>query len=253
MELYLAAMRGLNELAHYGGRPLLARSGTTPSFQAMGTGLWRDRPKGNWQLLFIKRPVELKFRPATSARSASCPLTNSPASRDVCPSVLYFTDGTTGDTFPGPIHHLASPAIANGDGKVDAADYVALRKKLGSGSCSAATGADFNGDRIVNSADYQLWRSNYGHPGGRRRLLNSIPEARNTVKLKHPGSRCSLPYSDPVRGHITRQKAMPQFDVSCFVSIRAFSHDGYQRQAKGHRHPAKQVCFALHQSRELFR
>ncbi len=68
---------------------------------------------------------------------------------------------------------------ANSDGKVDAADYVALRKRLGQ-TVLGGYGADFNGDRIVNSADYQLWRSNYGRSAAGQ-TLNPIPEPETAI------------------------------------------------------------------------
>jgi hypothetical protein len=49
----------------------------------------------------------------------------------------------------------------NGNGVVDAADYTVWRNTLGS-QVAPYTGADFNGDGFVRSNDYFGWSSNYG-------------------------------------------------------------------------------------------
>jgi hypothetical protein len=49
----------------------------------------------------------------------------------------------------------------NGDGRVDAADYVVWRKNLGATS-GPGLAADGNGNGTVDGADYALWRSNFG-------------------------------------------------------------------------------------------
>ncbi len=51
----------------------------------------------------------------------------------------------------------------NGNGIVDAADYVLYRKYYGSRTNSIA---DANNDGIVNEFDYQIWRQRYGNPFG---------------------------------------------------------------------------------------
>ena len=49
----------------------------------------------------------------------------------------------------------------NGDGMVDQADYVVWRNNLGN-SVTAGTGADGNGNGTVDVADYQVWKTNFG-------------------------------------------------------------------------------------------
>jgi hypothetical protein len=49
----------------------------------------------------------------------------------------------------------------NGNGVVDAADYTLWRDTPG-GSVSAATGADGNGDGMVDALDYSVWKTNFG-------------------------------------------------------------------------------------------
>ena len=48
----------------------------------------------------------------------------------------------------------------NGDGAVDAADYVVWRNSMGATGSSLP--ADGNGDQVVNQDDYLVWRSNFG-------------------------------------------------------------------------------------------
>jgi hypothetical protein len=63
----------------------------------------------------------------------------------------------------------------NGDQMVDAADYVVWRDNAGKmGTGTQATG-DANGDMNVNQADYDLWRAAFGTtiPGG---LGAAVPE-----------------------------------------------------------------------------
>ena len=52
----------------------------------------------------------------------------------------------------------------NGDGKVDAADYVIWRKNLGWQSSGPGNTniADYDGNGIVEQTDYDLWRSQFG-------------------------------------------------------------------------------------------
>jgi hypothetical protein len=52
----------------------------------------------------------------------------------------------------------------NGNGVVDGADYVVWRKTLGQTGTGLA--ADGNGDGTINSGDYDLWRANFGAIAG---------------------------------------------------------------------------------------
>jgi hypothetical protein len=52
----------------------------------------------------------------------------------------------------------------NGNGAVDAADYVAWRDTLGQ-NVPPGTGADGDGDGTISQADYDLWRANFGSAG----------------------------------------------------------------------------------------
>jgi hypothetical protein len=75
-----------------------------------------------------------------------------------------------------------TPALSgdyNGNGVVDAADFVVWRNTLNAAGTGLA--ADGNGDGHVDSADYQIWRSHLGDAGtglssGGRFTLLAIPE-----------------------------------------------------------------------------
>ena len=51
------------------------------------------------------------------------------------------------------------PGDYNGDGVVDSADYIVWRKNVGD---TTSLVADGNGDHIVDDADYDIWRQNLG-------------------------------------------------------------------------------------------
>jgi len=70
------------------------------------------------------------------------------------------------------------PGDFNGNGVVDAADYALWRK--------GDLAADGNGDTLVNQADYDLWRSNFGNggPGAGSGLSGAaVPEPTGLVLL----------------------------------------------------------------------
>jgi hypothetical protein len=54
----------------------------------------------------------------------------------------------------------------NRDGVVDAGDFVMWRKMHGTSVATAYTGADGNGDLLVNDLDYDIWRRNIGNNRG---------------------------------------------------------------------------------------
>jgi hypothetical protein len=63
----------------------------------------------------------------------------------------------------------------NGNGIVDAADYVVWRETEG----ATGTGlmADGNGNGVVDSADYDLWRNLFGGSSGAAALaVSTVPE-----------------------------------------------------------------------------
>lgn len=66
----------------------------------------------------------------------------------------------------------------NGDGMVDAADYTVWRDLDGQ-SVPAGTRADGNGDGVVNQADYAVWSNHYGM---------SFPALSQSASTPEPGS-----------------------------------------------------------------
>lgn len=66
------------------------------------------------------------------------------------------------------------PGDYNGDGHVDAADYVVWRNSVGTSNLAA----DGNGNGVIDKGDYTLWRSQYGQSGAAASSLTlaSVPE-----------------------------------------------------------------------------
>lgn len=54
------------------------------------------------------------------------------------------------------------PGDFNGDGVVESADYTILRDSWGQNGLTPFSGADANGDGTVDSHDYHVWRDNFG-------------------------------------------------------------------------------------------
>jgi hypothetical protein len=81
------------------------------------------------------------------------------------------------------------PGDYNGDHVVDAADYVLYRKTYHSTTNLAADG---NHDGLVNEVDYQIWRQRYGNPftPGAGSLFTSIPEPGTLLLLCVAGLVC---------------------------------------------------------------
>jgi hypothetical protein len=67
------------------------------------------------------------------------------------------------------------PGDYNGNGKVDAADYVVWRNNVG---MTGNVAADGNEDNVVDVDDYQLWRSNFGRTNSGSGASNgaAVPE-----------------------------------------------------------------------------
>ncbi|TWT92449.1 hypothetical protein Pla108_40740 [Botrimarina colliarenosi] len=77
---------------------------------------------------------------------------------------------SAGSTFTLVIDNLTIPGDYNGDGMVNAADYTVWRDSNGSTTNLAADG---NGDLTVNAADYTIWAGNYGANAS---FATAIPE-----------------------------------------------------------------------------
>ncbi len=75
------------------------------------------------------------------------------------------------------------PGDFNGDGVVDAADYTTWRNTLGQ-SVLDFTGADGDGSGLVDAGDYDVWKANFGATlGGGSVASSSVPEPAASVLL----------------------------------------------------------------------
>jgi hypothetical protein len=72
------------------------------------------------------------------------------------------------------------PGDYNGDGAVDAADYIVWRKTLGTNILTA----DGNADGVIDGHDYSVWRANFGQTGGGAAAVThsttNVPEPAST-------------------------------------------------------------------------
>jgi hypothetical protein len=66
------------------------------------------------------------------------------------------------------------PGDYNGDGQVDAADYIVWRKTFGQ-NVPQWSGADGSGDGVVNEDDYQAWSANFGPSSAGSGALATAP------------------------------------------------------------------------------
>jgi len=57
------------------------------------------------------------------------------------------------------------PGDVNGDGVVDAADYIILKRHMGQSTSAGASDGDFDGDGTVDWEDLQTLMSNFGAGG----------------------------------------------------------------------------------------
>ena len=72
------------------------------------------------------------------------------------------------------------PGDYNGDGAVDAADYVVWRKTLGQ-AVTPFSGADGDGSGVVDTGDYATWRANFGASAAAASISAVIPEPNAAV------------------------------------------------------------------------
>jgi hypothetical protein len=73
----------------------------------------------------------------------------------------------------------------NGDGIVNLADYTVWRDNLGA-TVPSGTGADGNNDGTVNAGDYAVWKSNFGQSAGAVSAMtspSSVPEPSTCASL----------------------------------------------------------------------
>jgi hypothetical protein len=69
----------------------------------------------------------------------------------------------------------------NGDGAIDAGDYIVWRKLLGSSVATRYRGADGDGDGTIGPGDYAVWRTRYVRPPGSGTQVLAVPEPASVV------------------------------------------------------------------------
>jgi len=99
----------------------------------------------------------------------------------------------------------------NGNGVVDAADYIVWRKSLNQQGAGLA--ADSNGDGVVNTADYNFWRSRVGNVIGSGSGLGTstaIPEPTSAALLLVAGALVAIMRKRPIRPRASA-------DLACYT------------------------------------
>jgi hypothetical protein len=76
---------------------------------------------------------------------------------------------------PGSVEYVSGELEGdyNGNGIVDAADYTIWRDTLGS---TTDLRADGDGNNMIGNGDYQAWKSNFGAGGGGAGSNAAVPE-----------------------------------------------------------------------------
>jgi probable HAF family extracellular repeat protein len=122
----------------------------------------------------------------------------------------------------------------NGNGTVDATDYVVWRNL--SGQAGAGLAADGNGDGTVNAEDYEVWRANFGQTmaGSLSASLNdsrtSVPEP-STLLLtsvafaplawRRRALSNAAPFTLLTHARTTSVRLLPSRDLRCIVPRRS--------------------------------
>ena len=78
------------------------------------------------------------------------------------------------------IAEVFAPGDFNGDGVVDAADYIVWRDSLGSTTNLAADG---NNNGVVDAGDFDVWKTNFGNHSVRVSTNTAVPEPTTMVML----------------------------------------------------------------------
>ncbi len=107
-----------------------------------------------------ERVVALASQGAMAADIVTYDLAN-PTARMTLLAAPFAFDVVLGDL--ALVHESVSSGDYNGDGVVDAADYVVWRNSLGSTTNLAANGNDFGTSmNRIDAADYLVWKNQYG-------------------------------------------------------------------------------------------
>jgi hypothetical protein len=152
------------------GATILSADWYNSGISLNGTGLWRIE-QGNWQLL-LTTGQSLEVSPG-DVRTINWLNPKHFTASGMLPIDVMFTNGTRALlSWTDAPQRIAGDA--NGDGKVDAADYVLWRKNIGE-TVLGGYGADADGNRVIGPGDYQAWRTNFGRASAGDSLL-AVPE-----------------------------------------------------------------------------
>jgi serralysin len=142
----------------------------TPDFTLPSTSFFN--PAGDTIRLFSPLFGEFHSRTFTSVPTDGVMSRVYPMNTPAINSPTNFA-GSTGSV------NLAPPAGPtgdyNGNGSVDAADYVVWRNTLNQ-PVSAGTGADGSGNGMIDAADYDFWRARFGNTASTAGSGASAPE-----------------------------------------------------------------------------
>jgi hypothetical protein len=95
--------------------------------------------------------------------------------------VTNWGGGESGGAFTYLRAAAPSPtADYNGDHIVDAADYTIWRRTLGQ-TVPSGSGADGNGNGMIDSGDYDFWRARFGQPATGAASVAPVPEASSAI------------------------------------------------------------------------
>ncbi|MCO6047130.1 dockerin type I domain-containing protein [Aeoliella sp. ICT_H6.2] len=98
---------------------------------------------------------------------------------------FYDTDGTAYAGFVEYVSTTPSLPDFNGDGIVDIADYTVWRNHLGATGATLSQG-DATGDGVVDAADYSEWKANFGAMAG------SVAAVEGNASVPEPASLAIL-------------------------------------------------------------
>jgi hypothetical protein len=91
-------------------------------------------------------------------------------------------DGLSGGGFA--YERSVAPGDYNGNDVVDAADYTLWQDTVGQTSTIAGSGADGDRSSVVDAGDFTVWKNKFGNlvpgSGGSGRLTNAVPEPATT-------------------------------------------------------------------------
>jgi hypothetical protein len=135
-----------------------------------------------------------------------------------------FTGGAIRTWYDGVGYALISsivpglPGDFNGDDVVDAADYVVWRKNLGAADESSLSG---NGDGLngVDAGDFDLWRSNFGNTPSGAGAGTSVPEPASLLSILIAALTAFAPSEAGRKLFFGRRRLAPRLVTSEFTLL----------------------------------